>query len=255
MAKWFVTGDAVFDTAFTVVIRIPKSQKNWLYFVFQGAIDYLSQQDSWVTGGETTPAEAAEIFDDIQNNGIWVDVINVGDIKWTTAPPSTNWLLCDGNYYSPTDYPDLYNAIGTIFNTGGEPPGYFRVPDIRGRTIVMTNNGSGRAPSWANTLGGAGGVSDQDLTVNQLASHTHTTTPHTHALTPHTHTEGSAAATVINGGLEAPAASATPVPSITGAASDGISTDDVTVNATGNGDTHNNMQPSIALSAWILAVV
>lgn len=47
-----------------------------------------------------------------------------------TRPP-TSWLLCDGVAYSSSAYPDLYNAIGTTFGSGGS--GTFRVPDMRNR--------------------------------------------------------------------------------------------------------------------------
>lgn len=45
----------------------------------------------------------------------------------TTAPQG--YLLCDGNTYANTDYPDLYAAIGTTFGTAGA--GTFAVPDFQ----------------------------------------------------------------------------------------------------------------------------
>jgi microcystin-dependent protein len=62
-----------------------------------------------------------------------------GDV--TTPPPG--WLVCDGADKSPTEFPDLFAAIGTTYNTqinpttgsAWAPPataGNFRVPDYRG---------------------------------------------------------------------------------------------------------------------------
>lgn len=45
----------------------------------------------------------------------------------------SGWLLCDGTAIDPTTYPSLAAQITTTFNTGGEPPGWIRVPDLRAR--------------------------------------------------------------------------------------------------------------------------
>lgn len=50
------------------------------------------------------------------------------------AGPATNapkgYLLCNGATYNKADYPDLFNAIGTIY--GGDGTTNFKVPDFRG---------------------------------------------------------------------------------------------------------------------------
>ncbi len=59
----------------------------------------------------------------------------VGEIReWTAAAAPVLWLLCDGTAVSQVTYAQLFALIGAAFNTGGEPPGTFRVPDLRGRT-------------------------------------------------------------------------------------------------------------------------
>ena len=40
------------------------------------------------------------------------------------------WLTCDGRIVSRTDYPELFNAIGT--NWGGTADDGFKIPDLRG---------------------------------------------------------------------------------------------------------------------------
>lgn len=57
--------------------------------------------------------------------------------------PPTGWLECDGAEYSESTYANLFDAIGTTYNTGGETAGYFRLPDLRGEFIRGFDNGRG----------------------------------------------------------------------------------------------------------------
>lgn len=69
---------------------------------------------------------------------------NTGAITIVQAPPSgsvmmyagtvipSGWLLADGSVVSQVTYADLYSAIGTTYNTGGEGAGNFRLPDMQG---------------------------------------------------------------------------------------------------------------------------
>lgn len=85
------------------------------------------------------------------------DNVKIGTIiPWsnrTTTPP-IGWLKCDGSQYpGPTVselYWQLYQEIGTKYNTGGETSGYFRVPNLQdkllgrasGTTVVGQEYGS-----------------------------------------------------------------------------------------------------------------
>jgi microcystin-dependent protein len=237
----FPTGNALTDGAYSAVLRIPKSQQNWVLSVFIGVLEYMTRIDTWFSDGETTPDEATSIFQDI----LWsleMGIFSLGVVQWfAAAPDASHWLLCDGTLYAVADYPDLAGAIGDVFTNPDDPTGFFRVPDVRGRVIAMTNNGTGRLPAFADDLGGTGGESDHTLIVTEMPSHSHSNLPHTHS-------EIGAVATVINGGLEAPAASAAPILTSTGPS--GISIDPA-----GGDAAHNNVQPTIVLSAWILAVI
>jgi microcystin-dependent protein len=252
---FFYTGNSFSDSFFWIAVRFPNSQDNWLFSTFLGALYNMGELDAWVTQGETTSQEAASIFRDIFDNRIRDMPWSIGDVKFTGAEPDSGvWLLCDGANYSETVYANLFARIGTTFNTGGEPSGTFRVPDMRGRAPVMTNNFSGRLPSWADSPGGSGGESTHVLTTAELASHGHTNTPHTHTLTPHTHSEGNA--TLASASPPVPPAvvpSAVPSVGITGAASDGITSDGISIDNTGDDTAHNNVQPSMALACYILA--
>ena len=52
------------------------------------------------------------------------------------------WLECDGaEYASNSDYSDLSAVIGTDYNTGGETPDHFRVPNLLSKALYGVPNG------------------------------------------------------------------------------------------------------------------
>ena len=55
----------------------------------------------------------------------------------TTVAP-TGWLLCNGGQYDSTnaEYWQLYQEIGTTYNTGGESTNYFRVPNLQAKLLM-----------------------------------------------------------------------------------------------------------------------
>jgi len=53
------------------------------------------------------------------------------------VPLPNNYHAADGTTLSIAGYPDLYAVIGTRFNTGGEPGGTFRLPNVAGRIIKV----------------------------------------------------------------------------------------------------------------------
>ncbi len=42
------------------------------------------------------------------------------------------WALCDGSTLQINLYPELYQSIGTLYNTGSEDEDHFTLPDYRG---------------------------------------------------------------------------------------------------------------------------
>lgn len=48
---------------------------------------------------------------------------------WPTGLVPVGWLEADGTTVPIAEHPDLFDAIGTTFNTGGEPVGTFRLPN------------------------------------------------------------------------------------------------------------------------------
>lgn len=97
----------------------------------------------------------------------------IGEIKiWPIAAPPNRFLNCDGALYSRSEYPNLFNAIGTTFNQPGDPGTGFRVPDGRGRTIMGVDGSAGRL-SANDTLGKSGGKETAALSVSNLPVHNH----------------------------------------------------------------------------------
>lgn len=111
----------------------------------------------------------------------------------TEAP--YGYLLCDGSEIERSKFPDLYDVLGSRYNTVAlNGVGTFRLPDLRGRFPLgkdnMDNNntvpnslgsyidaGGGNIDRVAGTapdnLGDSGGQSSNSLTVNNLPEHEH----------------------------------------------------------------------------------
>lgn len=80
------------------------------------------------------------------------------------------WLLCDGHAVYRSEYPYLFQQIGTIYGVG-DGSTTFNVPDFRGRTIV----GSGAGLGLTNReVGVMFGNEQHTLTITEIPPHTHT---------------------------------------------------------------------------------
>lgn len=73
------------------------------------------------------------------------------------------WLFCDGSAVSRTDYPSLFDAIGTLHG-GGDGSTTFNLPDHRGRFLRGTDHGAGRDPDIALRVAAAAGGASGDST-------------------------------------------------------------------------------------------
>lgn len=63
---------------------------------------------------------------------------SVGDVQVFGNTLPSGWLECDGSSVSRSDYPALYDAIGTTYGTGSGVA-TFNIPNIR--AIVIDNSG------------------------------------------------------------------------------------------------------------------
>ena len=97
---------------------------------------------------------------------------------WAGGEVPANYHLCDGSELSREEYPDLYIAIGEVFNNAPGPdgtphstsPGKFRLPDLRGRFIVGYNTDD----TDYNSIGNASGEKTHTLIEAEMPAHSHT---------------------------------------------------------------------------------
>lgn len=96
---------------------------------------------------------------------------------WAGKSVPEGYELCEGQQLKISDYPALYAAIGTTFNsayssTGSRystTTGYFRLPDLRGRFIAGYNV----SDTDYNSFGKVGGEKQHKLTTSEMPSHEH----------------------------------------------------------------------------------
>lgn len=133
-----------------------------------------------------------------------------------TAPGG--WALSYGQEVAQATYPATYTVFGTAYNTGGETAGYFRVPDLRGRSLFGKDNMGGSAASRVTTaasnvdgatLGATGGAQTHTLSTSETPSHTHTGTSDSGGSHSHTGTTDSESAHTHAGTTDATTASHT----------------------------------------------
>ena len=90
-------------------------------------------------------------------------------ILWSSPKIPMGWLPCDGSQLNISQYQALYAVLGVSF--GGDGQTYFKLPDLRSRIPV----GIGQGTNLSNyTLGQQGGVETVALTLAQMAAHNHT---------------------------------------------------------------------------------
>ena len=191
---------------------------DWLSIV-SGALLPLTRAYNFEDFGTATAQQTADIFaamfDDFtfqEDGGCRV----IGEIILFsgTTSPNSNWLQCDGASLLRSGYTDLFGVIGTQF--GAVDGSHFNLPDLRSRSVVNAGSGPGLTPR---TVGDIFGEEAHQLTVNELASHVHST----------------GNSLLLGTSVPPPldALGPNPLPATTG--------------STGGDVPHNNMQPSLVL--------
>lgn len=170
-----------------------------------------------------------------QKNNTWrhLKLLELGDLKYSVQNGDHNgWFKCDGRAVSRQEYADLFNIIGTSFGVG-DGSTTFNLPDTRGRVLGSIGSGSGLS---VRTLGQNVGSETHTLTVGEIPSHSHSITDpgHSHSYINNTNDQGTD-----NVLSSENAADNADLNSTTGTSTTGI-----TVNSTGGGGAHNNMQPT-----------
>lgn len=93
----------------------------------------------------------------------------VGEIAaHARASTPLGWLLCDGAAVSRATYKALFDAIGTHFGAGNGST-TFNVPDLKGRVVTGVDTGQAEF----DLRGETGGAKTHTLTVGQLPNHNH----------------------------------------------------------------------------------
>ena len=140
------------------------------------------------------------------------------------------WLDCDGALLNKVTYAKLFAAIGNTYG-GSSSDLSFNLPDTRGRVCVGVGDGAGVALS-NRILGATGGAETHTLTAEQMPSHNHTSNAVGGTIGLIT-ADGLNTAGVVDASATEPNIYAAPQA--------------LTINNTGDGLPHNNMQPFIAL--------
>ena len=158
-------------------------------------------------------------------------------MAWTTGNAPTGWLLCGGQDVSRTIYPDLFAAIATTYGAG-DGSTTFNVPDLRGRVIAGLDDMGGGGAAGRLTAGNSG-ISTSINSSGGSAQHTLTESE----MPAHTHSGNVNLRTNWESGYS------TLSPVGTGSARyDGTGTSPpLTINSTGGGAAHNNVQPTLVL--------
>ncbi len=152
-----------------------------------------------------------------------------------------NWLICNGNLLpvSETEYQTLFSLIGATY--GGDGRTTFGLPDLRGWMAVGQGQGNGLT---FRRLGDSAGVPEVTLTTETMPSHNHLVKT----------------SSASSGNVEEPSSSTalgilessegTAFGYLKSSASGAIERDlnEKTVQDTGNGYSHNNMMPCIAIN-------
>lgn len=212
---------------------------DWLAIV-AGALLPLIYAYNFEQFGTATPDETAAVFLTMFDNfsfniGVCRVIGEIVCVASASNPNPGHWLACDGSSLLRASYPDLFTAIGTAF--GAADGTHFSIPDLQGRTSVGTGTGSGLS---ARTLGDSFGEETHVLTTAESASHSHADGGHVHA-------EGIAAPALSAAIVGVPIPSAVPAVGATGLGYAALS-------STGGDGAHNNMQPSLALNYYIVAL-
>ena len=165
------------------------------------------------------------------SGGTVSDTLPIGSVvEWFSTTIPTNWLECNGQAISRTEYAELFAIIGTKYGSG-DGSTTFNLPNIKGKTTV----GLDIDDTDFNTLGKTGGEKTHTLTENEIP-------PMDVHMTQHTWFD--------RGGLEAGGAVNRKV--VAGGGTGG-SPEFVIGTVNGGDQPHNNLQPYIVSNYIIKA--
>ena len=164
--------------------------------------------------------------------------------------PPRGWLICDGSTKLIDDYPQLAYVLGTTYGPNNGTT--FTLPDMRGR-IVVAQKASG---AFNLAIGSTLGEETHTLSILEMPSHTHTHNGNGNGaggdnLGLINIATGSSGNVTTTASVTVPAIAGTTYPILdnTPGEPDLISTPAaLTINSTGGGQAHNNIQPSLVMT-------
>lgn len=235
--RW-LTPDTPADGFICRPLFIPNGQ-DWLAIV-TGALNELVYTYNFEEYGSESVDDTVAAFQTMFDHFCFNDETGcrmIGEIVTFAgaSSPSPNWLACDGTSLLRTDYPDLFTVIGVTY--GSVDGTHFNLPNLIGRVGVGAGTTGGLSP---HSLGSTFGSETITLGVGDIPSHSHSDLGHSHS-------EGSAAPSVGAAITGVPVPSAVPSIGVTGIGNANLS-------STGGDGAHDNMQPSIALNYFIVAL-
>ena len=149
------------------------------------------------------------------------------------------WTNADGQLLPISQYSALFSLYGCMY--GGDCRSTFALPDLRGRVAIHTGSGPGLTPR---PQGQMGGIERVTLNNTEIPSHTHTGSGTTRVTsTPATLTDPAGHVLAQEAAAGIPIYSDTTTPGQLMAAGNV----QVTINNTGGGLSHDNMQPFLTL--------
>lgn len=193
-----------------------------------GALEALAASDAWA-GNETERERAVQEVERLLASAGACEMSVPAGVIWPYAGSSApdGWLLCQGQAVSRADYAALFAAIGTTYGAG-DGATTFNVPDLRRRSPI------GAGGNWA--LGAPVGAETHTLLIDELPGHDHVQRGNMLGTLYHGASGGSAARLTL---------SQTTISAFSGSF--------LTTAATGGGQAHNNVGPSLALNFIICA--
>ncbi|NWD08045.1 phage tail protein [Pseudomonas gingeri] len=108
--------------------------------IIQSALPVEQVRTTLAAYGITDAYTKAEIEEKLKNTSALPVGVMVPFPKGTVPP---GYLEVDGSVQSAATYPDLYAYLGTTFNNGSEPAGFFRLPESRGEFLRGWDHGRG----------------------------------------------------------------------------------------------------------------
>lgn len=170
----YLTGDSLVSAP-TACRRILIPDEPAFRRAVYGALLELCAPYNWEMEGTGTPDDYAyaafEMVSGFLENegcGFTMPIGSIFPFVGELDPLPAGLLLCDGAQYTQAQYPDLYDAIPSVYKNVGNQT--FVVPDMRGRTPVGAGQGSGLTNR---AIGDSGGAENHQLTIAQMPNHKH----------------------------------------------------------------------------------